>query len=1791
MAYLGKISAVLSANTQDFTRGLREAGQELQRFQKQAGGLRLNLDSNALDKTLTHLQRFEKTIQEIKKQIAANPEQRGLFPDPNRLQQQFKAFENIGKPLTELKNKIEGLSQTMQAGLYPELGKIQAGFQNLYRGIQSGSTTYEKETARIEGLIGALNRLQKTAAAAADFGDLTKKLTASNTGASFYQPRAKESLQESLSLRTRAESVPARFRGGVFADLAAAAEENAQKIEAQAARILQIQNRIGSAGPVTPMNLLQARGQAQSNLDQLTSRQEFYNSAYRKELRSAEIQQVVSPGSDRVVDSLTQRFAALSATLRGISGTQFEPLIGSVGRVVEQLNRGAMSAEKAKAAIEKLAAASRGTQLVGRMEDQAIASLRTKQSLDRETIRRQGQIERSSAPYQGEMGPLTERQQKQRDAYLASSQVRQDAGLAREEFNRTMLPRFADLQKSAEGTGDTRAIKQAQDMIRLANQMDAALRKAFSSQDPAIAAQNLAKYQAQLAGILPALDRAEKKTKTLADAQKQYGMFVSASGGKGGKLDPVLEGAASDIMTARQFRGQFAEGNLKGRVAVSQEIMRVEGEILRLTKIRQLIEDKPGLSNDKRAKAYERNRKEIEAETQALLKLTAAESGGVFREDRVLAAAQRARKNTGSFGVPGAAAAQLAMQQGLFAIDDLSSATGGLEYKLRAVGNNITQLGLLLGQSGMIPGLSATTGLFVGLSVVLGGQLLLALGRSVFKFDEAGDSLKALNDDLSKSKALAEQTASAFKQMAEAISTSSASGTSSSARASIEKQIKDIGKKQAEKVELDIASASPTAAAAKARRMALEEKLEKTSDTGDRADLERRIKAAKNEEDLMRKSAATSAPTLSDSQAILDAAVKQEISGIKRNQWNWDVSFGDEGSRQSERLRNAERFGAPRVANDRQALEELKKQASNLRNVNETSNVFEKLRAEYLPEVFTESSGTTAYRRRKETISDIEEKVAQLEAKIQSSQYATLNKTTEAALAASRSASSASGQLSDSGIDADVRSKIEKAMVSESEKLGKAIEDAAAAVEKGDDSGFTAADKAAKDAMLELDRSVAAIDKLVAGVKLGSEITTQARLESGASRIAGLGPSEADTQIARAKVAYEQASKDRDRAVARGDTAGVDAADARLEAIRNFAKGLDKAAYAVESFSRAAANAATELSRTLVQEAKSMADQLRRRANKLDGDPLEGRQSRDDLAEARKQQAQQEQDDRDMRRAIAAERLAFEEEVRAGGDPEGAALLNRIQAGKDAEGNKELTPAQQEAARADAEQAQAELDARIALRPGVVAQAEKADARDAAVQAKLEEERVRREKLSLGMQAADSSADATRRMLTETGSVGGALRVRGIEDKIRDVRRKVGESPAGSKVSEELEKELARLQAEIDESREIAVTALVEKRQKAGTGFDAQMKAAQREMQGIDISGLQAPMAELEVRRADLERRRDEAITANDPAKAAAIQAEINETEALANELNAAAIAVAAFQQAANKAAMDLQNSVAREAESMANEARRTANEAEAVYGVGTPKELEERARQGRLDAEMKAAQKERDDAQAEIDEERIKFEQEIRDGMNPAAADRAEEIRKNEEIAKDESLTPAERQAAKNKADRLRREQEAEFESRPEVQGARRRADEADIALQKARSAERGRDLGKSEMDRRKEDINRKAGDLGNATDQMQLAGDLAGAKDLAQKAAINMARDAAPLYAQFGDELMTARLQGPSRAALNASDIQTGEGAKELNRLLRGEDSAKDVNLAEMQKQSGLLERIEAAIENSTGFNVLGP
>lgn len=79
------------------------------------------------------------------------------------------------------------------------------------------------------------------------------------------------------------------------------------------------------------------------------------------------------------------------------------------------------------------------------------------------------------------------------------------------------------------------------------------------------------------------------------------------------------------------------------------------------------------------------------------------------------------------------------------------------------------------------------------------------------------------------------------------------------------------------------------------------------------------------------------------------------------------------------------------------------------------------------------------------------------------------------------------------------------------------------------------------------------------------------------------------------------------------------------------------------------------------------------------------------------------------------------------------------------------------------------------------------------------------------------------------------------------------------------------------------------------------------------------------------------------------------------------------------------------------------------------------------------------------------------------------------------------------------------------------------------------------------------------------------------------NQMESVAPMVAGFAEERQIALLQGPSRAALNVSDVSTTQGQSELNRLLRGDDSAKDVNLAELRKQTGKLDEVVKTIQQA--------
>jgi hypothetical protein len=134
---------------------------------------------------------------------------------------------------------------------------------------------------------------------------------------------------------------------------------------------------------------------------------------------------------------------------------------------------------------------------------------------------------------------------------------------------------------------------------------------------------------------------------------------------------------------------------------------------------------------------------------------------------------------------------------------------------------------------------------------------------------------------------------------------------------------------------------------------------------------------------------------------------------------------------------------------------------------------------------------------------------------------------------------------------------------------------------------------------------------------------------------------------------------------------------------------------------------------------------------------------------------------------------------------------------------------------------------------------------------------------------------------------------------------------------------------------------------------------------------------------------------------------------------------------------------------------------------------------------------------------------------------------------------------------------------------------DKEQIAQDERDRALRGRDLGMTRRDRFAKEFGEGAGaDINARAAELRQRGE--DPTKFLQQAFQNEVEKSAPMFQQFAEERENARLQGPSRAALQLNDVSTSQGASELNRLLRGDDSAKDVNLAELRKQNDNLQTI---------------
>lgn len=183
-------------------------------------------------------------------------------------------------------------------------------------------------------------------------------------------------------------------------------------------------------------------------------------------------------------------------------------------------------------------------------------------------------------------------------------------------------------------------------------------------------------------------------------------------------------------------------------------------------------------------------------------------------------------------------------------------------------------------------------------------------------------------------------------------------------------------------------------------------------------------------------------------------------------------------------------------------------------------------------------------------------------------------------------------------------------------------------------------------------------------------------------------------------------------------------------------------------------------------------------------------------------------------------------------------------------------------------------------------------------------------------------------------------------------------------------------------------------------------------------------------------------------------------------------------------------------------------------------------------------------------------------------------------------------REAQQKFRDEQRSEFEREVERRRNPQGDALRG--LDLAETPGQRAARETEQGILDIDAAFREQGRKlVNDAGglfdiDAAEQRLLNKNERNRQDAIRRFAADQQRAAAPAIFGLADSVANAVLQGPSRAALNVSDISTNEGARELNRLLRGEDSARDQNLIELQKQSTELAQVNTkltALANRVG------
>jgi hypothetical protein len=188
-------------------------------------------------------------------------------------------------------------------------------------------------------------------------------------------------------------------------------------------------------------------------------------------------------------------------------------------------------------------------------------------------------------------------------------------------------------------------------------------------------------------------------------------------------------------------------------------------------------------------------------------------------------------RTAGDVGRRGADKLQLGLQQAAFAVDDFFSVTGDFQQRVRAVSNNLTQLGFIVGK---------TKGLFITLGAVIATQLVIQIFKWANGNVELRDKVKAANSELEKQKQLVDALTKSYQSLAESARNAGASEAGRTA-AERRRQVEEIRRQEEEARRTRIAAVDPESIRLRTEINKLERENENESRAGIAADRQRRI--------------------------------------------------------------------------------------------------------------------------------------------------------------------------------------------------------------------------------------------------------------------------------------------------------------------------------------------------------------------------------------------------------------------------------------------------------------------------------------------------------------------------------------------------------------------------------------------------------------------------------------------------------------------------------------------------------------------------------------------------------------------------------------------------------------------------------------------------------------------------------------------------------------------------------------------------------------------------------------